>query len=428
MNRCMDTPFADTNPIFETRKPFKEGFVPDTIFERDDIFDKYTRALQSIVDGFGPKNVFIFGDSGLGKTAVTNKMIEFLEYETEQKDIDLTIIKLNCNKLDNNYSLVRTIANELNEETYKQGYHKKELWDAIYTKMDETGGNYLFILDEIDQLGEDEEILYEFPRARSMEEISNAQVGIIGISNNQLYKQQLSPRVKSTLCDTEIRFDPYDANELQTILSYYADIAFKKDVVDGGVISYCAGITATESGDARFGLDLLEIAGDIARRQESNKIVEKHVNVAREELERDKIKQIYESGLTPQQKLVLLSTIFLVIERDTDVKLKSIYNKYCELCEEMNHKELTKRRVNDFCKVLTEKGLLQVNENNSGHQGGRWYSYSTLVSPKTIIDAVEECADTTSRLITSNIKQQVKMYEEKHNSKKKRQSQINRRW
>lgn len=422
----METPFEDTNHIFKTREPFKEGFVPDQIFERDKIFDKYTRSLQGVVDGFGPSNIFIFGDSGLGKTAVTNKMIQHLKHECDTKNIELTVIKMNCNKLDTTYSVIRYIANQLNEKTYKQGHHKTDLWEAIYTAMDETGGDFLFILDEIDQLGSDDELLYDFPRARSMGELNNARVGVIGISNNQLYKQNLSPRVKSTLCDTEIRFDPYDANELRTILDYYSKLAFKEDVMTESVINLCAAITAKESGDARYALDLLETSGSIARRQSDDKVRQEHFEQARSEIEEHKIKEIYQSGLTTQQKMVLLATIFLVVEREQEVKLKSIYDRYCNICDELGNEKVTKRRVNDFCQMLTEKGLLTTDETNIGAKGGRWFSYSTLVSPVSLLNAVEECGDRTGDVITSSLKTKATQYENTGRDRRTVQTTINK--
>jgi cell division control protein 6 len=422
----MDTPFEDSNNIFKTRDPFKEGFVPDQIFERDDIFDKYTRSLQSIVDGFGPTNIFIFGDSGLGKTAVTNKMIQHLKHECDNKNMQLTVIKMNCNKLDTTYSVIRYIANQLNEKTYKQGHHKTDLWDAIYTAMDSKGGEFLFILDEIDQLGSDDELLYDFPRARSMGELEHARVGVIGISNNQLYKQNLSPRVKSTLCDTEIRFDPYDATELRTILDYYSNLAFKEDVMTDSVISLCAAITAKESGDARYALDLLETSGAIARRDSDNKVKREHFEQARSEIEEHKIKEIYQSGLTTQQKMVLLATNFLVVEREHEVKLKSIYDRYCDICTELDNEKVTKRRVNDFCQMLTEKGLLTTDETNIGAKGGRWFSYSTLVSPISLLNAVEECGDRTGEVITPPIKTKATQYDNTTANKQTVQTTIDR--
>lgn len=408
----METPFRSDNHIFETKKPFDEDFTPDKIFERDEIFNQYTRCLQDIVDGFGPKNLFIYGDSGLGKTAVTEKMVEYLKHEAAESDINLNIIKINCNKTSSTYAVIRNIANTLYEDQhFKQGYHHVDLWENIYTKMDEIGGDFLIILDEIDQLGTDDDLLYEFPRARAMGEVENARIGVIGISNNYLYRENLRTRVKSTLCETEIEFNPYDANELRTILQYYADLAFNEDVLEDNVIPLCAAITAQETGDARMALDLIEKAGSIARDEDDNRVNETHVNRARREVERENVKGVFRDGLTVQQQLVLVATTFLVIRRNDSVKVNTIYETYTELTEQLDMEPVTKRRVRDFVKILTEKGLLESDEQNEGGAGGRWYNYSTVVSPRTIFEAIDENDNRFSSLVDSERWAELDRYE-----------------
>jgi len=71
-----------------------------------------------------------------------------------------------------------------------------------------------------------------------MGELEHAKVGIIGISNNFKFRESLSPRVKSTLTEREIQFSPYDANELRTILNYYADLVFYENVLSDDVVPF----------------------------------------------------------------------------------------------------------------------------------------------------------------------------------------------
>lgn len=408
----MKTEFDSTNPIFETKRPFKEDFMPDEIFEREDVIKEYTHSLQDIVDGFGPPNVFVYGDSGLGKTAVTNKLMEMLQQQTVDTDIELSVIKINCNTTDSTYGVVRKLASELHPDTdFKQGHHHEYLWEQVYTQMDRIGGDFLLILDEVDQLGDDDTLLYEFPRARSMGEIENARVGLIGISNDYLYRENLRNRVKSTLCEDEIQFNPYEAGELKTILDYYADIAFKSGVVDDGVVELCSGLTARETGDARHALDLLKTAGNVARRDDSERVTPNHVRQAREEVERADIKQTFQSGLPIQQQLTLLATTILHIKTQDKVRQNTVYNAYTEMTDQLSYSTVTERRVSSFLKSLSEKGLLDTHVKNSGERGGRWYRYSTAVKPRIIVDAVADTESEISSLVTREVKAQLSQYE-----------------
>jgi len=94
----------------------------------------------------------------------------------------------------------------------------------------------LIILDEIDNIPPDarNDFLYELPRAEANENtpITDAKIGLIGISNDLKFVDVLEPKVKSTLGEREIKFGPYNANELNDILEYYADMAFKDGVLE----------------------------------------------------------------------------------------------------------------------------------------------------------------------------------------------------
>lgn len=387
----MNTPFKNTNPIFRDKEPFQEDYTPDTILERDEKIDEYGQALQDIVDGFGPPNVFVYGQTGVGKTAVTQKMVEFLQTETDNAGIDLTILQINCNKRTTTYQVILYVANQLYpNKSIKQGYHPDAVWELIYEKLDEIGGDVLIILDEIDKLGEDEELLYEFPRARAMGELDSARIGLVGISNNFKFRENLSGRVKSTLCEKEIQFSPYDANELKTILNHYADLTFHDGVLDDEVVPLCAALTAQDTGDARMALDLLETAGDIARHEGSQSVDEEHVRLARHEVDRANTRDVIEERLTSQMQIVLLATTLLVLDPDTEAKIKEIYSSYKNLCDRLDIDILSESRIRDHLNTLEMFGLLEANEENLGRKGGRSYVYSPVGEPRTIIETFEE--------------------------------------
>ncbi|XVH33867.1 Cdc6/Cdc18 family protein (plasmid) [Haloferacaceae archaeon DSL9] len=383
----MLSPFKGPNHIFKDKEPFKEEYTPDEILERDDIIEEYAAALQDILDGFGPPNLFIYGQTGVGKTATTNKMMEYLRLEVDPTDKPLTIIAVNCNKRTTTYQVISHIANDLYpEKTIKQGTHPDTIWSLIYSKIDEAGGDVLLILDEIDKLGGDEELLYEFPRARSMGDLEDAEVGIIGISNNFKFRENLSGRVKSTLCEKEIQFSPYDAHELQTILDYYAELTFKPDVLSEDVVPLCAAFTAQDTGDARMALDLLETAGDIARHERVQRVDEEHVRLARNEVDRANTRDIITERLTTQMQLTLLATTLLFIDAESEAKTKQIYSLYKDLCAKVGADTLSESRVRDHINTLEMFGLLESSEQNLGRRGGRTFLYSLVDEPRIVIE------------------------------------------
>lgn len=408
MSSLFDT---DQNRIFATKEPFDDGFTPDELLECDDLIDQYVSALQDVVRGFGPSNIFVYGGSGLGKTALTEKMMEHLRTEAAQNDIPLTIISVNCNKHNSTYEVIRQLANGLTDDTYVQGHDYETLWNAIYTAMDDRGGDFIVILDEIDHLGTDDTLLYEFPRARAMGELENARVGIIGISNDHLYRDNLRDRVKSTLCETEIHFNPYKAGELATILDYYADIAFEPGVLTDEVVPLIAAITAKETGDVRTGLDLLEQAGNIARDAGTGTVTADHVEQARVAVEREDIHDVFVDNLTLQQQLLFLSVMALDLTQTDAPTFEHVYRQYEQYCETFGSDQLSQRHARNCLQTVDDRGLLHSEMHNVGENGGRWKSYTLTVSPTVIIDAIDTTESQFDMFLTDEIRNAAETFE-----------------
>jgi cell division control protein 6 len=389
----MDSPFDDPGKIFADKRPLDEDYTPDTILCREDEVNRYSEALQDVIEGFGPNNVFIYGQTGNGKTVVTKKMMEFLRREATEHDIQLTILEVNCNKADSIFNVLISLINQLRppeDQVAEQGPTKGYLWSTLYEELDELSGDVIVVLDEIDMLGTDnDKLLYEFPRARKMGSLENTRLGVIGISNNHMFKDSLDPRVKSTLCEYEIFFSPYDATELTDILSHYADMVFRDGMIEDGVVRLCAARAAQEQGDAREALDLLETAGNIARKQDATRVSEEHVEEAGRRVEEQRVLAIVREQLTSQMKLTLLATALLNIDDESSPRAKDIYQVYENICNVCGYEPRSKRRVNDFLDSIRLYGLLERNERNLGRAGGRSYIHALEVSPKLVFEGLK---------------------------------------
>jgi len=387
----MDSPFKNTNTIFETKRPFEEDFRPDQILEREAEINEYGTALQDILDGFGPPNVFVYGQTGVGKTATTQKVLEFLESECAETTVDLTVLTLNCNKRNTTYKVISKLANDLHpDRQFKQGTHPDTLWSVIYTRLDEIGGDVLVVLDEIDKLGGDEQLLYEFPRANAMGELDDARVGLIGVSNDFKFRENLSQRVKSTLTEKEIQFKPYDATQLRSILGYYAELTFYDGVLSEDVVPLCAALTAQDTGDARMGLDLLETAGDIARHEEADAVRDEHVQLARTQVDRANTERIIYNRLTVQMRAVLVALTLTVLDPDIQSKVKEIYPMYKSVCQRVDVDVLSESRVRDHLNTLDMFGLIEAREQNLGRSGGRAYIYELVDETVIVVETLRE--------------------------------------
>ena len=412
-----DNPFDTTDAIFEWKQPLKKDtFSPETIFHRDEEISLYINALQDVVVGHDPNNIFVFGPTGVGKTAVTKWVRDKLQEKAVEEGVPLHVIgPINCRNYRSAYSLVTSLVNEFREPDNKlpeSGYSTDNVFEFLYEEIETVGGNVLIILDEIDNIPPDarNDFLYDLPRAEANENtpIETAKIGLIGISNDLKFVDVLEPKVKSTLGEREIKFGPYNANELRDILGYYADMAFRDGVLQDEVVPLAAAFSAQERGDVRQGLRILEKAGEYARMSDGNVVTEEHVRQATETIETDELLDYFEDDLSSQQALTYLATTLAIIEPGHEATTKRVYKLYSSIAESSGRPIKSERKLYEFLDQLSMQGLVRSAEQNLGIKGGRKFIYDVTDDPRDILNAALK--STYKNAVPSNAKRVLKSH------------------
>jgi cell division control protein 6 len=199
-------------------------------------------------------------------------------------------------------------------------------------------------------------------------DLDNSRVSVIGISNDLKFTEFLDPRVRSSLGEEEIVFPPYDATQLRDILAARADIAFEADALSEDVIPLCAAFAAQEHGDARRALDLLRTAGELAERDQTERVGEGHVRDAQEKLELDRVIEVVRT-LPTQSKVVLFAVVLLERNGAQNINTGEVYNIYRGLCDEIDADVLTQRRVTDLISELDMLGIVTAVVVSKGRHG-----------------------------------------------------------
>jgi len=394
--------FERKQNIFQNKDALGESYQPDQIKERDEEISEYMDALQPVVDGWEPNNIFLYGNTGVGKTAVTEYLLDRLQEDvTDYDDVDLSVISLNCKTLNSSYQVAVELVNEVRPvggEISSTGYPQQTVFNKLYEELNAIGGTILIVLDEVDSIGDRDELLYELPRARANGNLDATKVGVIGISNDFKFREQLDPRVQDTLCERELQFPPYDAPELENIIESRTEIAIAEGAVEDGVLNFCAALAARDSGSARQALDLLRLAGEIAENRESDLIKRDHVDTARSRLEQERVEEGMRE-LTTHGRLALLAVISKAAKNETPCRTREIYGEYLALCDSSGTDSLTQRSVHNHLSDLRMLGILSASENRSGSRGN-YYSYELDVPFVSAIDAMADVLRLDSEIET----------------------------
>ncbi|MCX8146997.1 MAG: ORC1-type DNA replication protein [Candidatus Woesearchaeota archaeon] len=383
--------FIKKKPLFKDKNVFQSSYTPDEILHREQQVDCIAKILAPCLRLNKPSNLFIYGKTGTGKTVttlyVTNKILE-----TAKKNniSSLYLLYINC-KLkkiaDTEYRIIAQLARELGKEIPITGLPTEEVYKIFFDTLEEKKGLLIIILDEIDQLIKKtgDEILYNLTRANS--ELKKSQISIIGISNNLTFTENLDPRVKSSLSEEEVVFPPYNALQIQDILRRRAEIGFNKGVIEEGVIEKCAAYAAREHGDARRAIDLLRVSAELAEREGSQKVEIRHIDLAEEKIEREKVLDIIVSQ--PKQFQATLYSIVLVSKKTNgNIYTGDIYTPYKKICTNIGIRPLTQRRVSDIIAEFDMLGIVNARVLSKGRYGRT--REITLAIPENLQDRVEQ--------------------------------------
>ena len=266
------------------------------------------------------------------------------------------------------------------KELPSTGLAISEVFKRILNNIDQEKTNVVFVIDEIDYLAElvsktGKDILYQLTRAN--ENLNSGSLTLIGISNDLTFKEKLDPRVISSLGEEEIVFTNYDVEQIKKILEERISEAFEAESVDDSALNLCAALAGGEHGDARRAIDLIRVAGELAERQQSDKVTETHVRDASQKIEENKEETSLKS-YPLHEKLVILA-----IMKANGSSTGEIYSSYKSLCKVVGRDELTQRRITQ---MLSEIELSGIISGRLVHQGihGRTKKYKLTISSEMI--------------------------------------------
>jgi cell division control protein 6 len=358
--------------LVKNKQILQSSYIPDELPHRQEQVDQIASVLVTALRGDRPSNIMIFGKTGTGKTAA----MKYLGKELKRADTELgnvEFIYMNCEVVDTQYGVLQNIGNQIildfEERIPFTGWSTEKVYNSLMSKIDEENKVFIVVLDEIDKLfyksGDD--VLYHLSKMN--EDLIHSKLSLVGISNDLKFTEFMDQRVRSRLGEEKMVFPPYNAEQLQDILSQRALLAFEDDVIDEGVIPFCAALSAQEMGDARRALDLLRIAADIAERNNDEKIMEAHVKKAKNKIELDAIAEAVKT-LPTQSKLVLMAIIMNDEDNNKRMTTGDVYSTYKYLVDIVGMSQLTQRRITDLISELDMLGIIHARVRSFG-RGGR---------------------------------------------------------
>jgi cell division control protein 6 len=377
--RYLDDEQLDRNEQF---KVLEEIFALDV---RDIEIRDLSSHFAPMFRGDHPVHLSLYGKTGTGKTVTMLYFLNMLQSLCKKKKIEMRYIHLDLSTPKPCFRVLNDLACYLDAtKRYKKGISLDELMGKIEEKLQNYRGYFIIFVDEVDHVRRDVDSFLKFLVKRLPQTVSLKLV-LVFTSNRLNWQGNIDPRIKSFLKINELFFKPYNACDLQQILSLRIKKALNQDMIEQGVLEKIAAVSSKTHGDARKAVDLLSKSALIAER-EGTKVSLDLVDRALDDIEKDKYVAMIKSS--PKQLQAVLYAIITLITGTKTLHTGDAYEGYRSFCTKIKLRALTQRAFSDLVSELDMYGFIQARIFSHGRYGRT--KEITVNLPREILDNLKQ--------------------------------------
>ena len=360
--------------VFKDEAKLDINFIPSRLPHRE----KEHRLLMEFFDFLlrfpdrMTQRVIITGDVGTGKTALAQRFGADITLEANKAGVKLRYVHVNCREYRGKLLLVLQHAIAVFHPTFpKRGYSAEEVLSMLMQSLDEENTHMILTLDEFDTLIEREgsEATYKLTRMQEMRPNKPQRISLICILRDLKTADRLDASARSTLQRNVISLGKYSREQLADILNDRVQMAFNPSTVSEEVVSMVSDMAFSESGNARFAIELLWRAGKYADTDNSSEVtpecLRKAVSSIIPTLRKSEL-----SSLGLHEKLFLLSVARVFKENQKAyASLAEVEKAYAVVCEEFDEQTHSHTQLWKHTQFLSALGILKTEVSSTGARG-----------------------------------------------------------
>ena len=144
--------FLKGSSVFLDRDVLRHDYIPEDLPHRQEQIRCFGEIVAPVLRGSRCSNIFIYGKTGTGKTAVVKFVLNKLAQKTRQLGADVKICYVNCRLVGTEYRIFSMLCETLGSRIPFTGLAVGEVFDRFKKALNLNKVLLIVVLDEIDSL------------------------------------------------------------------------------------------------------------------------------------------------------------------------------------------------------------------------------------------------------------------------------------
>lgn len=346
---------SHASSVFKDETTFFHEYVPPTLPHREKQLERLMRFFKPLfTDKFVSVNIAIIGQAGVGKTAVAKLFGKQLTEEAKKRNAKILFEYMYCSAARTLSAVLRQVISKNWRKIPITGITGSELIVELNERLNKEDKRLVLVLDEAKLLGGEE--IHGLIRSAEFFGYGKARISTIVISRPEDWVAYLQSDLSEDV-HIVIELPRYSEEELRDILRYRAKIGFYDGVVSSEICDMVARI-ASETGNARHGIEILYHAGLIAEKSDEKRITPEMIRIAKNEVYPETSPEILR-GLHTHELLTLLA-VAITLKEELTAPIGRVYEEYKVICEEYGAKPRTTRNFRNYLRVLSDIQIINT--------------------------------------------------------------------
>lgn len=362
-------------------------FVPERMPHRE----KQLRTLKSLfhplMEANLSQNALLVGNVGTGKTHLSKRFCLDFEEFARERGKNVRWVLVNCRQRTTEDSVLLAILKKWDDRFPDRGFSIPEKLNVLRKHLERERAHLIAVLDEADVLlKKGSDLIYNLTRFDEEYQEPRGSISLILISQRHI----LSYLDRSTLStfkrNNVVEFGKYNRAELRDILMDRVKLAFFPDVVRGECLNLIADI-ASDYGDARYAIEVLLRAGELALDEDMREVVPEHVREARATTHALLSEEALQSLDRP--KMIALLALARKLEKKAYVTTGEAEEAYALASEECGERKRGHTQFWKYIQDLAALGFIEAKPSGEGVTGKTTIISMQEVPARSLIESLE---------------------------------------